>query len=172
MVKFSVFIVVILCFSSCLRYNEFQHYRVGLSKFTIKPNSNSLAYKIIDTTVIYRFVKDERINISGSGIPRYYKFYSNGRIADFYDRNVNLKIENILEAKKSQMGYYNLDDKNFVVQFYNSNANASELTSETILIKNDTLISIKNYYNPDAEIKSYFIKENIPNYIKITKPDW
>lgn len=172
MVRFLTSAFAILCFSSCMRYNEYGTYRVGLSKFTITPNSDDRAYAIIDTNVIYRFVKDERINISGSGIPRYYKFYSNGRIAKFYDRTLNLKTENILEAKKGHMGYYNLDKKNIVVQFYNSNANASELTSETILIKNDTLISINKYYNPDAEIKSFFIKENIPNYIRITKPDW
>jgi hypothetical protein len=171
MVRFLTIIFVILCFNSCMRYNEYGHYRVGLSKFTIKPNSNNLAYKIIDTTVIYRFVKDERINISGSGIPRYYKFYSNGRVAEFYDRIVNLKTEKILEAKKGYMGYYNLDKKKFVVQFYNSNANASELLSETLNINQDTLIltyqGIEN-----SSIKTYFIKENIPNYIRITKPDW
>lgn len=171
MVRFLTIIFVILCFSSCMRYNEYGHYRVGLSKFTIKPNTNNLAYTIIDTTVIYRFVKDERTNISGSGIPRYYKFYSNGRVAEFYDRIVNLKTEKILEAKKSYMGYYNLDKKKFVVQFYNSNANASELLSETLNINQDTLIltyqGIEN-----SSIKSFFIKENIPNYIRITKPDW
>lgn len=172
MVKFLTSAFAILCFSSCMRYNEYGHYRVGLSKFTIIPNSDNRAYAIVDTNVIYRFVKDERINISGSGIPRYYKFYLNGRVAEFYDRTVNLKTENILDAKKGYMGYYSFDKENIIVQFYNSNANASELTTEAILIKNDTLISIKKYYNPDAEIKSFFIKENIPKYIKITKPDW
>jgi hypothetical protein len=172
MAKFLTSIFTILCFSSCMRYNEYGHYRVGLSRFTIIPNTDNRAYAIIDTNVIYRFVKDERINISGSGKPRYYKFYSNGRIAEFYDRIVNLKTDNILEAKKAQMGYYKLVKNDIVVQFYNSNANASELTNQTIEVRNDTLILINKYYNPDAEIKSFFIKESIPNHVLITKPDW
>lgn len=171
MVKFLISTFAILCFSSCMRYNEYGTYRVSLSRFTIKPNSNNLAYTIIDTTVIYRFIKDKRINMSGSGIPRYYKFYSNGRVAEFYERTINLKTDKILEAKKGHMGYYNLDEKKFVVQFYNSNANASELLSETLNINQDTLIltyqGIEN-----SSIKSYFVKEKIPNYIRITKPDW
>jgi len=172
MVRFLTSIFAILCFSSCIRYNQYGYYRVGLSRFTITPNSDNAAYTIIDTNVIYRFVKDERINISGSGIARYYKFYSNGRIAEFYDRIVNLKTENILEAKKAYMGYYKLVKNDIIVQFYNSNANASELTNQTIEVRNDTLILINKYYNPDAEIKSFFIKENIPNHVLITKPDW
>jgi hypothetical protein len=154
-----------------MRYNEYGHYRVGLSKFTITPNSDDRAYAIIDTNVIYRFVKDERINISGSGIPRYYKFYSNGRVAKFYDRTVNLKTENILEAKKGHMGYYNFDQKKIVVQFYNSNANVSELLSEILNINKDTLI-LTYHGIENSSIKSFFIKDNISKKIKITKPDW
>jgi len=172
MIRFLTSIFTILCFSSCMRYNEYGHYRVGLSRFTITPNSDNRAYAIIDTNVIYRFVKDERINISGSGNPRYYKFYSNGRIAEFYDRIVNLKTDNILEAKKAHMGYYKLVNNDIIVQFYNSNANASELTNQKIEVRNDTLILISKYNNPDAEIKSFFIKENISNHVLITKPDW
>jgi len=154
-----------------MRYNEYGHYRVGLSRFTIIPNTDNRAYAIIDTNVIYRFVKDERINISGSGIARYYKFYSNGRIAEFYDRIVNLKTENILEAKKAYMGYYKLVKNDIIVQFYNSNANASELTNQTIEVRNDTLIF--NYRGVEnSSIKSFFIKESIPNNVLITKPDW
>lgn len=171
MVKFLTSTLAILCFSSCIRYNEHGHSRVGLSKFTITPNSDDRAYAIVDTNVIYRFVKDERINITGSGIPRYYKFYSNGRVAEFYDRIVNLKTENTLEAKKGHMGYYGFKGKNIFVQFYNSNANASELFSESLTVNKDTLIltyqGIEN-----SSIKSFFIKENIPNHIRITKPDW
>jgi hypothetical protein len=154
-----------------MRYNDYGTYRVGLSKFTIKPNSNNLAYKIIDTNVVYRFLRDERINISGSGTPRYYKFYSNGRIAEYYDYKVDLKKDSILEARKGYMGYYNFDEENIVIQFYNSNANASELSSETININKDTLIAI--YQGKEqSSIKSFFIKEDIPKNIKITKPDW
>lgn len=171
MVKFLIPIFALICNSSCIRLNEYKTYRVGLSKFTITPNTDNRAYTIIDTNVIYRFIKDVRIDISGSGIPRYYKFYSNGRVAEFYDRIVNLKTENILEAKKGYMGYYNLDKKNFIVQFYNRNANASELLSETLTMNNDTLIMTYNGIE-NSSIKSYFVKENIPNHIKITKPDW
>lgn len=171
MVKFLTSIFTILCFCACMRYNEYGHYRVGLSRFTITPNSDNAAYTIIDTNVIYRFVKDERINISGSGNPRYYKFYSNGRIAEFYDIPANLKKEYVLEAKKGHMGYYQLNQSNIIVQFYNSNANASELLSQTLNLKGDTLIF--NYRGVEnSSIKSFFIKENIPNHVRITKPDW
>lgn len=84
---------------------------------------------------------------------------------------MNLKTENILEAKKGHMGYYSLNKKNIIVQFYNRNANAAELLSETLSINGDTLI-LTYHGIENSSIKSYFIKENIPNHIRITKPDW
>lgn len=169
MVRFFIFYFIF--FSSCMRYNEYGIYRVGLSKFTITPNSDSRAYTIIDTNVVYRFVKDERVNISGAGIPRYYKFYSNGRVAEFHDRNINVKKESILDAKKGYMGFYNLQNNNFVIQFYNNNANASELFVQNIKATNDTLIMTYNGIE-NSSIKSFFIKEELPMFTKITKPDW
>ncbi|MDX6188496.1 hypothetical protein SGQ83_03970 [Flavobacterium sp. Fl-318] len=70
------------------------------------------------------------------------------------------------------MGYYNYDGKNLTVQFYNSNANASELTTEIFVIENDTMVSIKKYLKTDGQIKSFFIKKRIPKNIRVTKPDW
>lgn len=167
-----ILVSIILCFNSCMRHNDYGFYRVGLSKFTIKPNSNDMVYSIIDTNAIYVLYKEKRINISGVMIPKYCKFYPNGRIAKFYDIDVNLKKDTILEAKKGYMGYYNYHGKNIIVQFYNSNANSSELTTETFLVENDTMVSIKSYFKPNAEIKSFFFKEPIPKHIRVTKPDW
>lgn len=171
MVRLVLFFGALLSLTSCLRYNEYGYYRVGVSRFSITPNTNNIVYSIIDTNAIYKLYKEERVNASGSLIPRYYKFYPNGRIAKFYESNVNLKKDTILEAKKSYMGYYGFKGKNIFVQFYNSNANASELFSESLTVNKDTLIltyqGIEN-----SSIKSFFIKENIPNHIRITKPDW
>lgn len=77
-----------------MRNNEYGTYKVRLSKYTIKTNLNNFEYTIIDTNFVYRFVKDKRINISGLGVSTYYKFYSNGRVAEFYDGNVNFKTDN------------------------------------------------------------------------------
>jgi hypothetical protein len=172
MVRFIFIFVIIFCFNSCMRHNDYGFYRVSLSKFTIKPNSNDMVYSIIDTNAVYVLYKEKRINISGSIMPKYYKFYCNGRIAKFYNANVNLKKDTIIEAKKGYMGYYNYDGKNITVQFYNNNVNSSELTTETFLVENDTIVSIKSYFKPNAEIKSFFIKEPIPKDIRVTKPDW
>jgi len=171
MVRFVIFAFIIVCFNSCMRYNDYGFYRVGLSKFSIKPNINDIVYSIIDTNAVYILHKEEMINVSGSMTPRYYKFYANGRIAEFYDSNVNLRIDIILEAKKGYMGYYNYDGKNIVVQFFNSNANASELNTQFFFVENDTLISLyKGVEN--SQIKSFFLKEPIAKHIRVTKPDW
>ncbi|QSB26511.1 hypothetical protein [Flavobacterium sp. CLA17] len=155
-----------------MRHKEYGFYRVGFSKFTITPNSDDRAYAIIDTNVIYRLVREERINATGDFRARYYKFYSNGRIAEFYDRNVDLKKHGVLEAKKGYMGYYNYNGEDFIVQFYNSNANASELYSQILSIERDSLVLTKRNIELDAQVKSFYAKESIPKKIRITKPDW
>ena len=176
MVRFLTFTFSFLCLNSCMRYNEYGTYRVGLSKFTIKPNSDDRAYTIIDTNVIYRLVKNEGTNQPIIG--EYYKFYSKGRVGKFNEQNVNLKTEKNLETKKGYMGYYNFDGRNFIVQFYNSNYNASELEKDILTVSKDTIILTKPHFLkkddsiPYALTKFFLIKESIPKNIKITKPDW
>ncbi|MDX6188494.1 hypothetical protein SGQ83_03960 [Flavobacterium sp. Fl-318] len=154
-----------------MRHNDFGFYRVGLSKFTIRPNTNNEVYSIIDTNSVYILYKEEMTNVTGSMISKYCKFYNHGRIAEFYDRNVNLKIDTILEARKGYMGYYNYDGENIIVQFYNSNANSSELNTVKFSVENDTLISLYRGIE-NSQIKSFFIKKRIPKNIRVTKPDW
>jgi hypothetical protein len=165
------FFFICLLLVSCVAQNEFGIHRYSKSKYKIEANTNDEAYSIIDTNSIYKFIKDKRINISqGSLHPFYYKFYSNGRIAWFDSYLIDFKKDPTLEAKKAHMGFYNFNGKDFIVQFYNSNMNAAELTNEILSVQNDTMILTKTY--TDAEIKSYFLKEIIPKNVNITKPDW
>lgn len=172
MVRFIPFAFILICFNSCMKYNNYGVYRVGLSKFTITPNTNDLVYSVIDTNSLYILYKEKRINVSGSMRPKYFKFYTNGRVAEFYNLNINIQKDSILEARKGYMGYYNFDGKDLIVQFYNNNANSSELSTEFLFIQHDTMFSVKRYYNPNAEIQSFFLKEIIPKNVKVTRPDW
>jgi hypothetical protein len=169
MVKKILLLLLILCMISCFyTRTEYGNIRFKQQRFTIKPNSNSNAYKVIDTTKLYEIVNvinikhNQRQNSLGK---QFLKFYANGRVGQFdayYDNDINS-----LNPKRAKMAYYNYDGENLVIQIYFEHPQGGGLIKKNFKeIKEDTLELVNDDY-----LYKYKILE-LPKEFLVYKPDW
>jgi len=168
--------IFFITFNSCVKINEYGYarFRFTRSKLNTIPNDTSkVVYNIIDTNSIYKLIKIEYIKASGMQKCEYYKFYSNGKIGEFHCFEQDFTKSLVLEPKKGYMGFYYFekDHKKIIVKFLYSNWHGNRIQTDTIEIKKDSLIKIHNG-KEKSKIISIYVKEPIPENVKIIPPDW
>lgn len=167
----------IMCVSivSCGYINEYGKRRIGFHFEKIKPNSDPLAYTIIDTSKLYLKISlintfdnayDSIANAYLKSNPTYLKFYKNGRVGEFINIYVNDMDD--LNPKKANSHLYRYKKGKFNVQVYFKHPQCGECFIKQTLnkISNDT-IQIMSGNN----IATY-VKMDIPkSYLKY-QPEW
>ena len=137
MVKYVTLFSLLLFLAGCIaRKNGLDIIRVPITRFSIKPNTDTIVYNIIGTASIYMIVKIngskkiedgagnyKMVNAMNNGI----KFYGNGRVARF--KNVNLQNPGSLDTKKAGMGIYTLGNKTIIAQFVSQSKQGGYLLS-------------------------------------------
>ena len=168
MVKKAILLALLLCMVSCFyTRTEYGNSRFKPYRFTIIPNSNPVAYKIIDTTKLYELV--DVINTKYNERPyfrkEFLKFYSNGRVGEFgaYFEN-DIKS---LDPKKAKMAYYNYDGKDLYIQFYFEHPQGGGLLKFKLHTVDSKKLVLAGYDNLDT----YKIID-LPKEFLIYKPDW
>ncbi|WP_199120775.1 hypothetical protein [Pedobacter sp. ASV28] len=175
MVKNIVYISIAVFLMGCFSYKtENNAIRIPVSRFSIKPNTNELAYQLIDTSAIYfntRINGQETIkDSSGNDIllrekNNAIKFYKDGRIGMF--EQVDLENIKSLVPTRGRMGIYNLSNKGFLVEFvYHSPQAGIFRGKDTIRVKGDTIFRFDKKYEYEY-IKLRLSKKNL-----IFTPDW
>jgi len=169
MVKKIILTVITLCMISCFyTRTDYGNIRFKPYRFTIKPNSNSDVYEVIDTTKLYELV--DAVNSKYNQRPnslrkQFLKFYANGRVGEFegyYPGDINS-----LAPQKAKMAYYNYDGKNLIIQIYFEHPQGGGLIKKNFKeIKGDTLELV----NDDYSYKYKII--DLPKEFLIYKPDW
>ncbi|QSB26512.1 hypothetical protein [Flavobacterium sp. CLA17] len=168
MVKKVILSALLLCMVSCFyTRTDYGNIRFKPYRFTIKPNSNADAYKIIDTTKLYQLVDviDTIYNERPYIRKNFFKFYANGRVGEFevyYESDVKS-----LDPKKAKMAYYNYDGKTLTVQTYFEHPQGGGLLKYK-LHKIDKEQLILTGYN---QLRIYNILD-LPREFLIYKPDW
>ncbi|MDH7913870.1 hypothetical protein [Winogradskyella sp. SYSU M77433] len=173
--SFLILLLGILIILSCSSVNEFGKRRIGFHYEKIKPNSNPIAYNIIDTSKVYLKIstintfdnsKDSISNKNIKSNPTYLKFYRNGRVGEF--KNININDINDLNPKKAESYLYRYKKGKFIVQVYFKHPQCGECFIKETLnkISNDTIKIISGDYI------STYIKKDIPKKYLIYKPEW
>lgn len=168
MVRFVViFFIVVINLSCFQRKTEYGNIRPNPSRFTIKPNSNDAAYKIIDTTKIYELmdvidtVNHERMH---SIRKKYLKFYANGRVGEF--DSFNKDDIGSLNPKKAAKAYYTFK-KELIIQFYFKHPQGGGLIKEKVHKVSKDYLELIGGNN----LSKYKIIE-LPQQFLVYKPDW
>ena len=165
----------LILFVSCSSFNEFGSRRNKLSIEKIKPNVNDEAYKIIDTSKIYKLVNikitnDERasydLNRMNERNPKYLKFYKNGRVGEF--RNINLNDVENFNPKRAESHLYQLKKGKFIVQEYFKSPQCGECFVKSLVSK---VSENQIIFTSENNIETYE-KIEIPPKFLIYKPDW
>lgn len=170
MVKGRIFFIFsIILFNSCSTKNEYGYLRVKSSRFKNMTNIDSTVYNLIDTNSIYKLIRREYNNASGTMVDQYYKFFPHGKVGLYYSSNQNFQNK-ILESKKGLMGYYNFYDNKIIAKFYYKSWHGNGFKTDTLKVKKDTLVQTQLYLG--AYIISIYEREVIPKIVKVTNPDW
>jgi hypothetical protein len=166
---------IVLLLLSCSSFNEFGLRRSKLNIEKIKPNNNDEAYKIIDTSKIYKLVNikitnDERLSYDLNGMnernPKYLKFYKNGRVGEF--RNINLNDIDDFNPKRAESHLYQFKKGKLIVQEYFKSPQCGECFVKSLVSK---VSESQIIFTSENNIETYE-KIEIPNSFLIYKPDW
>ncbi|WP_350292933.1 hypothetical protein [uncultured Croceitalea sp.] len=169
--KTGVIIMLTLLIASCVSYrNDYGRKRFACCKFTMKRNTNSEVYKIIDTTKIYKLVSV--LNIEGKDstylkdINKYFlKFYADGKVGEFFSYD-DISL-NSLNPKKATIGVYKYSKGKLTIQTYLETAQGGGF------VKNRLKKSTDHYLEFGDENNSVrYEKEEIPKEFLIYTPDW
>ncbi|WP_248326104.1 hypothetical protein [Aquimarina acroporae] len=148
MAKKTVIIISLILLTSCDSYKSMFIF----SRFTIKPNSNLEAFRIIDTTSIYKEVElvnltyNTKLNLDKREYINYIRFKKSGemvrlltdKLTDWQSRESELK----------RMQRYNYSEKGFYIEYHFHTVQGGWSIWKSKLIKhsNDSLIfRHKNY---------------------------
>ncbi|MFD0861426.1 hypothetical protein ACFQ1M_04355 [Sungkyunkwania multivorans] len=170
-----LFFLAFIITLSCSSVNEFGKRRIGFHFEKIKPNSDPIAYTIVDTSKMYRQISlintfdhsnDSMQNQYLKSNPTYLKFYENGRVGKF--TNIDVTDIDDLNPKKAESYLYTYKKGKFIVQVYFKNPQCGECFIKETLSKvsKDT---IKMY---SEDYIATYIKIDIPKSYLIYKPEW
>lgn len=171
------FLLITFCilFYSCSHLNEFGVRRNNFSIEKIKPNESNEAFKIIDTTKLYKAEYAEHRNDTIVRLDSeknyktnqtYLKFYNNGRVGEF--RNVDLNNPESLNPKRAESYLYSFKKGKLIMQVYFKHPQCGEcfIKKEIIKTSENQIVAL------NGDFKYTFTKIDITkNYIKF-KPDW
>jgi hypothetical protein len=168
MVKFKVFILIIVILQGFSCQTTYKIPRVQINRFRLKPNVDKQVYKIIDTAAIYIYdssnngiTKDSTTLLQKIGV----KFYGNGRIAEL--RNINIENKESFNPKMAIMGIYNLSNMRLFAEFARNTPQAGVFISrDTILVKENEIIL------KDGPHQYKYIKHKIPAQFLVFAPNW
>ena len=173
--QFLIFFTLSSILLSCSHLNKFGQRRVNFNLERIKPNTDKLAYEIIDTSKLYKKVdikntfdssKNMEFNRLNNLNPEYLKFYEKGKVGKFNNVSVD-KIET-LNPQKAESYLYNFKNNTFTVQVYFKNPQCGEcfIKGKLEKISKDTIQIVSGDY-----IETYKAID-IPKSFLIYKPDW
>ena len=116
--KKNILIIVIFITVSCDTYKSLFIF----SRFTIRPNSNSEAFKIVDTTSLYKEVQYidlkyvDTVNLEKRTYLDYMRFKQNGKLVRMLtDRITDWEYK---ESKVNRMQRYNYNEKGFFIEYH------------------------------------------------------
>ncbi len=171
------FLIIPFCilFYSCSHLNEFGARRNSFSFEKIKPKVSDEVFKIIDTTKLYKVEYAEHINDTIVRLESeknyktnqtYLKFYSNGRVGEF--RNVDLNNPETLNPKRAESFLYSFKKGKLIMQVYFKHPQCGEcfVKKEIIKTSENQIVAI------NGDFKYTFTKIDIPENYLTYKPDW
>lgn len=159
MIKKGIFVISLILLTSCNAYKSM----FVFSRFTIKPNTNVEAFKIIDTTSIYKEVESLNLtykskqNFNEREYQNHMRFKKNGELVRLLtDKLIDWKNR---ESELKRMQRYNYSEKGFYIEYHFHTIQGGWSIWKAKLIKhtNDSLI--------------FKHKDYITKYVKTTIPE-
>jgi hypothetical protein len=185
MVKRVAYLSLFVLVLSCVTYNKtkFGKVRLNINEFHINPNNNDInVYKIIDTNSIYKLVKlyelhwetNKRIKVIDlkNWAHNYYKFYKNGRFAQFLIHKDTLISKNSFNIEKAEMGYYQFKNNELIIEGFITHVNGDFFMKEKIVLKQDTLCRTSVPPKNGGFEDLYIVDKSIPNEWLKAQPNW
>jgi len=175
--RFFSLTILALMISGCFPTKNIKNVvRFKSNRFKLKPNNNVNYLKLIDTSSFYWLVK---VNAKDSILGKYVKdkkqgikFYKGGRIAFF--RNIKFSVIESFNPLNAEMGYYNYDENEFLIEsVFPTPGNKFYLSRKKLTLISKDTIQIKTYKSPrGGNYITTYVRKSLKKEFLIYKPDW
>jgi hypothetical protein len=159
------FILFVTLLISCDAYKSMFLF----SRFTIQPNTNVRAFKIIDTTSVYKAIEtihlldNSKQNHNADKYHNYLRFKKNGELVRVLANNLmNWKHR---ESKLKRMQRYNYSEKGFYIEYHFHTVQGGWSICKANLIKHTKDSLIFKHHNYITK----YLKTALPKHTKLKK---